>query len=73
MIRENPIKSYSREHKRCKLKSDMASWVKMSSERMRNRNKGICRSIPKGRADAFGSDKICEREPLEVLEHGNDI
>lgn len=51
----------------------MASWVKMSSERMRNRNKGICRSIPKGRADAFGSDKICEREPLEVLEHGNDI
>lgn len=40
---------------------------------MRKLNKGICRDIPGGQVEKFGSDKICNREPLEVLELGNDI
>lgn len=45
----------------------------LSRERTRKLNKGICRDISGGQVEKFGSDKICYREPLEVLELGNDI
>lgn len=36
---------------------------------MRKPNKEICRNTPEGQAEEFGSDKICDREPLRVLEY----
>lgn len=45
----------------------------LSRERMRKLNRGFGRDIPGGQVEKFGSDNICDREPLEVLELGNNI
>lgn len=40
---------------------------------MRKLSEGIWRNTSEGQGEKFGFDKICNREPLEVLEHGNDV
>lgn len=37
-------------------------------DRERELNKGICGNTPEGQIEKFGSDKICDREPVQVLE-----